>query len=147
MRTITTTAHVPAEDVTVTTFGCDACDFTADDKDAVTEHHAKEHACKAEMQAAGRSLYRFDTEADADAWLDVKHSDWYQVREVDWDGPGWYATETWTQPCPRGCCRDSCVRLFSATQWVTEKVDKARDIMRDVADVRRALREAGCATG
>jgi len=145
MRTIVETKTVPAEDVTVTTYGCDECDFTADHKEQVEQHYAKTHACRKEAEVDGRTLRWFNTEEDAKAWLNQE--DWYRVHEVDWSGPGWYVTETWSKPCPRGCCTDHCIRLFPASSWVSDAVYEARSIMQRVANLRKFLKENADAPG
>lgn len=138
MRTIIETRNVPAEEVTITTYGCEECDFTADDKDDVTQHYAKEHSCRATADVSGHTLRWFDTEADASAWLN--NDDWYRIHTLDWYGPGWYATETGTQPCRRGCCNDPCIRLFPADKFVQEAIVEARTIMRRIIPLRAFLR-------
>jgi len=114
MRTLTETRVVPADEVTITRYGCDLCDFVADDKDTIEEHHAKEHACLEKRKAGGDDLYRFGSEEDAKSWLSGRNAlvSLYRVRGVEWAGPGWYATETWEEPCPRGCCTDFCIKLI-----------------------------------
>jgi hypothetical protein len=145
MRTITTKQTVPAEEVSTTTYGCDNCDFTADDPDDVATHYGREHTRKGEMEVGGETLYKFEAEADAKAWLDAEDSDARQYRErsVRWSGAGWYAIETYTKPCPRGCCTDHCVRLYPAEHLVWEGTRRARAIMQQVTAIRRALREDG----
>jgi hypothetical protein len=145
MKTIVETKTVPAEEVKVTTYGCDECDFTASSQRDVAKHYAEKHACRKETEIAGHTIRLFNSEADAKAWLN--DGDGYQIRELEWGEPGWYMTETWRQRCPHGCCMDDCIRLFSATAWVNESIGKARDIMCEVTDVRRHLREAPHATG
>lgn len=146
MKTITTTQLVPADEVTTTSYGCEHCDFTTDDPDDVASHHGREHSCKGEVEAGGETLHKFDSEDDAKAWMKVNYGElgMYRAREVDWTRPGWYAVETYTEPCPRGCCTDHCARLFPAERLVWDVTRRARRIMQDVTAIRRALREAGC---
>ncbi len=139
MRVSTRTEVAPAEEYTVTTYGCDECDFTFSDEQDIDTHYAKTHARKAKLNVDGRELYRFTSESDAKAWLDQTQ---YDVRHLPWQGPGWYATETWSQPCPHGCCTDSCISLVSASSWVTESIGRAREIMDEVRAVRAAIRGA-----
>ena len=149
MRTITTTQIVPADEVTITTYGCEHCDFTADEQDAVAEHYGRAHACKGKMTVEGETLFKFDIESDAKAWLDAEYGGegtypTYRERDTGWANAGWYAVETYTKPCPRGCCTESCMRLFPAERLVWDGQRRARNIMREVTAIRRALREAGC---
>lgn len=144
MRTIVRRNTIPSQEVTYTSFGCDHCDFTADEQEAVDKHYAAEHACKGRIDKPDFDAYRFETEQDAKAWLDHRGIEgWYRVRKVDWSGPGWYVTETWDQPCPRGCCTDQCIRLSSIEGYLAEEESRSERIMAHVRTVRAYLAEAG----
>lgn len=125
------------EQITVKTYRCELCNYSSDYKGDVERHHGLRHACPAEMEVAGLSLHRFESEDDAKIWA---RSQGYDFQKVEWDGPGWYMHETWTEPCPRGCCRDSYFRLFPAACWVAEAVGRATETMDEVKAVRAALR-------
>jgi len=146
MRTISETKTVPAEDVTITTYGCDECEFVADHKEQVERHFAETHACRKEAEVGNSTLRWFKTEEDAKVWL-RRNEDWYRVQEVTWEGPGWYASETWSEPCPKGCCTDHCIRLYPAESKVNNAVYEAREIMQQVAVLRKFLKENGDAPG
>jgi len=140
MKTITKTEVVPAEEVTITTFGCDFCEFVADDEDDVKKHHAKEHACKRTMSVEGVDLYWFDSEEDAKAWLEC---DEYgaDMHSVNWSGAGWYHTSWSTEPCGRGCCSRSR-RTLSPVGWYLSELEEDAKQAERRADANRRLAQA-----
>jgi hypothetical protein len=140
MRTIVKTELVPAEEVTYTTYGCDLCDFTSDDEDNIKLHHGKEHACKRKMEVDGVELYWFDTEEDAQTWIE---QDEYGAdeRKVRWSDPGWYTASWSTGPCRRGCCTRSCRSLESVGSYLSE-LEYAAEQAEQQADKKRRLAQA-----
>lgn len=121
-------------------FVCDECEFRDQEEEAVERHFAQKHAVRAKLQVGGKNLYRFNSEADAEAWLKIESGNWHQVQDLKWTEPGWYTTETWSQPCPRGCCTDQCIRLVSINVWLEEQVSQVRDIMSEIKDIRCAIK-------
>ena len=138
MKVITKTELAPAEEVEVITYGCDHCDFTSSDEDDVEKHHAKDHACKKQLEVEDRTLYWFDTKEDAKAWLDV---DEYgcDYRHVDWSEPGWYMQRGWTEPCRRGCCTDSHAKLYPVEEYLSECEYAAREAESKADRIRRRV--------
>ena len=127
--------------IETTWYVCDECDFKSNEEDETKKHFAKTHASRAELETPRGTIYWFRTEADAKAWLEP-NSEWCRVQDVQWGGEGWYTTRRWDQPCPRGCCRDQCIRLFPIETYLQEKIDKVRNIMSDVKNIRQIIREA-----
>jgi hypothetical protein len=143
MKVTTETRTIPAEDVTVTTYGCEQCDFSSDTKHDVEKHYAKEHACRCTMEAGGIDWLRFETEQDAKAWLSEADDSFSSPGAVGWTGPGWYRSVGRSEPCGRGCCTRYYLDLVSVGEWTSERIGEARAIMARVSAVRRDMREAG----
>ncbi len=40
----------------------------------------------------------------------------FNVREIDWTGPGWYLIEWYRRRCPRNCCDDYCIAMTPASK-------------------------------
>lgn len=80
--------------VEVTIYGCDRCDFEDQNPRMVEFHLADRHLCLEQKD----NKYRFDSEEDALKWLIIKKIP-YCSHAVEWNGPGWYQTQTW--PLPR----------------------------------------------
>lgn len=60
-----------------------------------------------------------------------------RVQKGSWSGPGRYYLIEYTQPCPRGCCRDDVREFLTAD----EVVEHARDKMRDLASLLKSARK------
>lgn len=52
-------------------------------------------------------------------------------------GPGYYLVLQYSQPCPRGCCRDSVSEVLSAQDVASQVADQ----MRDLAGLLKRARE------
>jgi hypothetical protein len=123
-----------------TEFVCDHCDFRDHSANIVREHEANEHLVKAKLEVDYLTLYHFDSEANAQAWLEIIHGGFSRKHLVEWQSPGWYTLETWTEPCPRGCCRDHCVKLTPIESLCEDLIYQARDIMHKVTKIRQAVK-------
>lgn len=58
-----------------------------------------------------------------------------RVIDINWSGPGWYYIFRYSQPCPRGCCRDSVYKAISSAEW-------CKDLAEEIKDLSSQLREA-----
>lgn len=142
MRTLVETRLEPERRVEVKRYACDDCDFSSSSQSVVEEHWAKKHACRKEIARGDVVFCLFDTKEAAEAWLGQRcDEESYRVRNVDWQGPGWYTTETWKQRCPSGCCMDSCMHLIPTSEFCSKQIELAREIMWHVAEGRKLCKE------
>ena len=148
MRTVVKTEVIPAteaEEVQYTTYGCDHCDFESENKEQVELHHGEKHACKKKLEIGTpplhRTLYWFDTEDDAKAFLEAECGDFYRSDGVSWSEPGWYV-KTWAEkPCARGCCRDDYLGLKTIESELWNIRYEAKQLMQRHAEIRKAILE------
>jgi hypothetical protein len=59
-----------------------------------------------------------------------------RVQIIKWDGPGWYYIFRYSQPCPRGCCRDDVFEAISASKWAEMLADKIKDLAYQLKEAR-----------
>jgi hypothetical protein len=141
MKTLTKIELVPAEEVTVTQYGCDLCDFTSDDKEEVEKHHGKSHAVK---DTVG-DMMRFESEEDAKSWMSC--DDFADRRRMNWTGPGWYTVKSYDEPCGRGCCRKWVLELVPAAEHLDGLRDEGRSKLREYFHIRKQLADREAARG
>lgn len=145
---------VPAKEVEEVTYQCDVpgCDFEAPGEGDIKRHFGKEHTVRAKRTiledgldpiiSRSIELFWFEFEDHAQAWLDT-HSDFYEIRRVGWDGPGWYRTTFDTEPCPKGCCRDQVIELEIIGDLVTDKRSSARRLLERADEIEKAVKALG----
>jgi hypothetical protein len=51
-----------------------------------------------------------------------------RVNKINWAGPGWYYTATYSQRCPRGCCYDDVLDIEPASERVAELEEAIREL-------------------
>lgn len=64
-----------------------------------------------------------------------------RVKDIDWYDSGWYVIQTWSQPCPRGCCYDNCVGFYPVSTIINEIVDNIRSLCYDLKEYRSLIKE------
>lgn len=132
MQTHTTTKTVEIHN---TTYSCDqeGCDFTTGTKYEANNHYGEKHAIAEVGEAAGETLYRFDTEEDFLAYCKAKG---IGDRHYHWSDPGWYRT-FWKED-RRGCscCYDTYEHLHPAC-WIAfdwqKKIKSTREQLGEMA--------------
>jgi len=142
---------VPAEEVEEITYQCDVpgCDFEVYDEDDLKDHFGKQHTVRAKqvileddldpLISRKITLYWFEFEDHAQAWLDTQ-SEFYEVRQVQWTGPGWYRTTYDTQPCPKGCCRDHVIKLEDIESLISDNRASARRLLERADEIEKAVK-------
>jgi hypothetical protein len=141
MRTLTETLAVPAQpaaEVLVTNYGCDECDFVARSKSEIPTHVARTHAVRDRIAYGDAEALRFNSEADANAWLGIQSGD--RVR-MDWQGPGWYVSKEYSEPCGHGCCRKWVYELVPLGTYLAEIQEEGRDKLRTYFRLRKVVAE------
>lgn len=75
--------------IEVTYYKCDHCNFNNSEEIKVRRHEITHKVPS--MTECEEELYYFESEKDANEWLDLYESFCYiRYREVRWDGVGWY---------------------------------------------------------
>jgi len=64
-----------------------------------------------------------------------------RVQIINWDGPGWYYIFRYSQPCPRGCCRDSVFEAITAKQFVQNVSEEINDLKRQLSEAKEHVGE------
>lgn len=59
------------------------------------------------------------------------------IRHGEWEGPGYYAKFSYSQPCSRGCCYDGVTELVP----LREQMDKLKEHIRELAGSLKYYRE------
>ena len=61
------------------------------------------------------------------------------VQLGEYSGPGEYLHLQYSQPCPRGCCRDSVRKVLSAADVTVEVVAEIRNLAQLLAHARKDI--------
>ncbi len=132
---------VPAEEVEVVTFQCDApgCDYETQDEDDLRDHCGKQHAVKKTQEVEGHTFHWFDHEDDAKAWLQVQEGG-HDTTDLHWSGPGWYRPGSSESPCPRGCCTRWVLNLKPVYWVISDLKDNIRHHQRRAASLEEEVK-------
>lgn len=140
----TSTETVTLSSVT-TTFTCEQCEHTAGTREDMVRHFGDKHAVRAKTAISDDDedlkLSFLENEESYKAW--TAHLSWgSRVQSFKWHGPGWYAVEQWTQPCPRGCCDDDCVGTEFLERLVARRSDELREKTLVLHELKKLISEA-----
>lgn len=64
-----------------------------------------------------------------------------RIREINWDGPGWYFIFIYSRLCPRGCCDEYVCCAKSASQWAEDISKEMKELASELREVRRLEKE------
>ena len=146
MRAVQRVVEVPASERVEVTYTCEepGCDFeTADEREART-HRGREHAVRGELMVNDLLLVRFDSESDFSAFSEAVVG--VEIDEVrgSWAGPGWYGKRYESEPCGRGCCSTSVLKLVPINdvreEWQAraERLSRSIDVLDKLIDASSA---------
>jgi len=64
-----------------------------------------------------------------------------RVRKIYWKQPGWYFLTEYSQPCPRGCCRDDVMEYVHIDDRREEIVEQMKELSGQLKDIYQRKKE------
>ena len=116
MREVRQTIEVPASERVEVSYTCEesGCGFETADERESRAHRGREHAVRNELMVGDLLFLQFDNEADFSAFSEAAVGAETDEVRGNWVGPGWYGKRFGSEPCGRGCCSTTTLKLVPA---------------------------------
>lgn len=106
-------------------FKCTKCSEIFTSQENFRYHYVEKHAVKEEKCFGGEQFYFFETSEDFNAYVAEQHR---VVSRCKFSSPGFYKFEYSSEPCRRGCCRDSVIESTSLEEEICNYYEKESEI-------------------
>ena len=117
------------------------CGFSDSDPKRLERHYGKEHSIKDFNVIGDDRFYKFEDEEMFTAWrswmsYDMDHT------EIEWEGPGWYMTESFSRRCGRNCCDRLGIRTYTLEQVIGMRESELERKQEELEDLRQLKEES-----